>query len=258
MGGETQSDELPSGGIRPIVDDLRTEVTNGTVSFDSYSSGSPDEITVPDIAADLVDTHNTESVGDLETNADFVGEQATKSDVVDALRNPRGYGATDWDAWGGIHRGEWYDTATGNSPFLFRKYHHVDGWMPPGRRPSSEYGSKDFRQPVYFYEETAGGKVDREGWNASNPDADHLWGWDPKNYPADFDPRTGYVGTHVGYPFSTGSTRWIVWLTPQEYFLECVAPTDDEAKRRRTSAGRWGYGQWTVSDWLSGLFFTSL
>ena len=70
-----------------------------------------------------------------------------------------------------------------------------------------------------------------------------VWGWDPKEAINHF----GYQGCHVGYPFiSGGGADCIVWVTGEEAFLECIKTVG--STKKRTSAGFWGYGQWTLQS----------
>lgn len=68
-----------------------------------------------------------------------------------------------------------------------------------------------------------------------------VWGWDPKDSTNHF----GYQGAHVGWPFTSASGGdCIVWLTGEEAFLDCTKTVS--SGKKRTTAGFWGYGHWTV------------
>ena len=70
----------------------------------------------------------------------------------------------------------------------------------------------------------------------------YIWGWDPKNNSC----QGGRQGAHVGFPFDVGaSTHCIVWVTPEEAFLECLR----NRHRTSTTSGSGnseGYGQWYI------------
>ena len=68
-----------------------------------------------------------------------------------------------------------------------------------------------------------------------------VWGWDRK----DSSDHYGYQGALVGWPFSSNSgANCIVWLTGEEGYLECIKTVG--TTKRRTIAGFWGYGQWSI------------
>jgi hypothetical protein len=167
------------------------------------------------------------------SNATFAGVDITKSEIETALGTPSSYNsAADWLVWAGVHEGFWYDTYT-------KTIHEDDAtWYRPDTESSPEFNSDTLHQDVRFRTNET---FLRAGWNESNPDAAFVREWDPKDWgPTDHGHRKGYVGTHVGYPFSKGEASCIVWITPHP----------DLPRRLRTSATPKGWdrgdGQWSV------------
>jgi hypothetical protein len=177
------------------------------------------------------------------SNATFAGVDITKSEIETALGTPSSYNsAADWLAWAGVHEGFWYDTYT-------KTIHEDDAtWYRPDTESSPEFNSDTLHKDVRFRTNET---FLRAGWNESNPDAAFVREWDPKDWdPTDHGYGKGYVGTHVGYPFSKGEASCIVWITPQVAFVEVITPHPDLPRRLRTSATPKGWdrgdGQWSV------------
>lgn len=244
MGNE--GDEYPGDSkYADIVRTVRNEVSTGTISFRARDNPTQTFDSRGKLAEALAKAHNTLSYAH-ETNEAFIETKLTKGDIETGLANPNGYAAADWKAWAGLHVGVWY---SGNAC-----YDDNARWYLPKRKSNPDHAADDFHQPVDFYAPDFA--VERRGWNRSHPNESSVWGWDPKEYvPED----KGMIGTHVGFPFSKGDVRCIVWLTPHEGFVECLAPVESSKenapKARRTSAAlwQWGHGQWDVYQWKDGI-----
>ncbi|RXK49274.1 hypothetical protein [Halorientalis pallida] len=229
-----------------IVQGIHSEVRSDAVTLRKRKEKSETTKHVTygrsELAKKLADAHAA-ARSRTKSNAKFAGVEVTVGEIETALRNPSSYDSSeDWMAWAGVHEGRWYDTHNG-------KVCEDDAtWYRPETESASEFPADTLHQDAHFEEPKPDG---RKGWNESNPEADFVWGWDPKQK----DPRTleyddGYVGTHVGSPFSKGEASCIVCLTPQVAFVEVVEPHPDLPRRLRTSATPdgwdWGYGQWSV------------
>lgn len=232
---------------RSLVQGIINGVNNDSIELGRYTS-SPKTYTRASFADTFVKQHNTYATKTSQPNAKFLGQRLTKSDVTGALTTGNAYVEGDWIDWAGVHRGHWYERGP-------KRYDDDAGWYYPKEEATSRYSGPNQHQFVHFYTPSEG--TDRYGWNESNPNADHVWGWDPKtNDPTAFGGSQGEVGTHVGFPFEKGDVKCLVWITPQEAFLECLGPDENRSKLRRTSAGLWGHGQWVVRPWNHGVLTT--
>jgi len=221
------------------------------VARDAISMAALDEgacLSRSDFARLLVERHNTGTYpGQDLTCAEYLGCDLCVNDVIRALQNPEGYAdGQGWEVWSGDHVGAWFSPDQefeDNARWKDSKKMMLDvPTIAPDRDSTSALVD---HQDVEFL--TPDGRIKRIGWDRSHPDVPCLWGWDPK----DAGPAGGAVGTHLGLPFAVGDLDAIIWITPQEAFLECVRPAPDAAprtnRRRRTSAGLSGFGQWVVT-----------
>lgn len=229
-----------------IVQTIHSGVSSDAITLrkrkDKSKTGKHVTYTRDQLATKLAKSHGASRTM-TRSNEAFSGTAITQGEINSAMSNPSSYGSTeDWMAWAGVHEGRWYDTYKKNV------YEDDATWYRPDTESSSKYNSDTLHQAVQFREDET---FLREGWNESNPDAAFVWGWDPKDWdPTDHGYGKGYVGTHVGYPFSKGDASCIVWITPQVAFLEVIKPHADLPRRLRTSvtpkSWDWGYGQWSV------------
>ncbi len=201
----------------------------------------------------LVDRHNNgynSNAGQAQTNADFIDHDLSVSDCIVALQFPTGFGSPDkLEFWAGRHQGKWYDVS--------QHFDDEADWKHPVKEdtndPVNDVDSLGNPRVYDFQEVEFLGRTGqaRYAWNQSHPEINYVWGWDPKN---DVD-RGGQEGAHIGFPFTSGLADCIVWLTPAEAFLECMAPGGVD--RLRVSTGLSGYGQWSVANsdtaWPNGV-----
>lgn len=228
---------------------IRQSVSDDEIRLGRRTEGFSREFKKGELATVLAEAHNTRAIENKEPNATWSGASITTSDVEQGLASPTSYDQSDWEAWMGFHGGHWFYTSQDEQD------QDDAGWYPPRTTQRSEFSNPDDHQFAYFY--TPSEEVKRVGWNESNAAADFVWGWDPKDVdPSSFGGGPGSLGTHVGFPFATDEARWIVWVTPQVAFLECITPRSSESNRRRTSVPSWdwGYGQWKVKNWKFGVF----
>ncbi len=231
------ADVFPSN-FSAIVQSIYWDVTHDSMSLEF----KPEISTRNQLCNLLVDRYNNRrntGAGQTLTNRSFSGVSVSVGSCVNALTYTRGYTSSAGLAnWAGSHEGNWFDVTT--------KFDDAATWHSPRKEPTGNpsgdldrFGNPriyDF-QPVTFTERSGNA---RYGWNQSHPEVQYIWGWDPK----DNNNQGGQVGTHVGFPFTSGFASCIVWLTPQEAFLECISPSGSQ--RKRTSTGFFGFGQWTV------------
>lgn len=246
--------------VNAVLDSVSDD--NRNIEFSRYHAASK-EYTNTALAEELADAHNTLSIDETKTNATWLGTGITQIDILQGLNGPDSYGFADWEAWSGVHRGYWYDPSANDdaeddeTKVEEKRREDNAGWYPPGQwntTQHSPYSGSKYHQDVHF--SPGGGEHERTGWNESTSGAGHVWGWDPKTvdlaeYP---DQDEGDFGTSIGFPFTTDEARWIVWLTPNEAFLEGLKPQGEDSKTRRSSATLWGwgYGQWKVEEWEAG------
>lgn len=163
----------------------------------------------------------------------------TKDAIVDALKNRQGKNY-DWSNWAGKFEGAWFTDDT-------KENKDAQEWKPPEDCSPAENdaiqgvpaGKKCKKQHVIWT--NPDGSRKREGWNVSSADTDYVWGWDPKEGPDEH----GKNGTHVGFPLKheTGKCWCIVWLTPENRYLECITPD----RKCKMSVDKWGHGKWTLA-----------
>lgn len=233
---------------------IHQSVSTDEIRLGKRTDGFGKEFKKPDLATELAKAHNSRAIENQEPNAAWTGARVTEGDVEHGLARPTPYGSSDWEAWMGFHRGYWYTPEQNGQDERKGAEGDDAGWFPPRTTQRSEFSDPDDHQDVYFY--TPSEEVKRVGWNGSNAAVDYVWGWDPKDVdPSNFGGGPGSLGTHVGYPFVTDDARWIVWVTPQVAFLECITPRSSESNRRRSSvpSWNWGYGQWEVTNWKYGV-----
>ena len=236
---------------------LNKTIPSGVIPADA-TTGKPEiryHFSISQLAAMLIDVHDNKVAGaraSAKTNAEFLDRGVaaiTARMVEDALASPKGYADADgFRAWQGAYDGNWYNDQghTGTDPALWYEPFELDPILAP----------TDVTQAVTFFWASVSGapgkfKYRRTGWNRSEGTKDHVWGWDPKgiyNGMLRHKPK-GAIGTHVGFTFEMGApipASGIVWITPQEAFLEIVQPDPNGGPAKRTSAGIWGFGQWVL------------
>ncbi len=200
-----------------------------------HEAGPP--MTRAALAKKLADCHNHTKNGAERTNAQFIDLRLDADKIEKALANPRGYSSpAGWKCWAGHHGGTWYDPSG-------RRFTDGADWLSPEKQPSKRGPKRVYDlQRVHFT-----GANDHWGWNQSHPDVPYVWGWDPK---PGLD--VACFAPHIGFTFTCGDAKAIVWITPAEAFLEMIRPgkpgrAGDAAPRKRTSCStRGGIGQWTV------------
>ena len=220
-----------------IVQDIYHEVTSDSI----YLNWQTSITTRTELCEALTSAHNTGlNPGMSASNADWINESVSVDDCLWALWYTNGYpGNAAWNKWAGTHNGYWYDQTT--------QFHDSAYWAPAVGRLAASPSDVDSMgnrrvysfQDVRFLDRTGPA---RYGWNQSHHEVDYVWGWDPKNS----GNQNGYTGTHVGFTFEVNTASCIIWVTSNEAFLECVKQVG--SSRRRTSAGFFGMGQWTVSN----------
>ena len=217
--------------------------------------GGPHLYTLRALAEALVTRH--ESVagaaspppsGPPITNEAFLGlgpGAITVDTVIAALSDRTGYATGEGLArWAGVYAGAWwtdhgtrhgdpaywFDALSFPGPFAPVTAHYQPVTFLQGEDPS--------RAGTYLHKRT--------GWNVSNSSFPYIWGWDPKEGGKSNAKlaRRGSVGTHLGFTFEVKSASGIIWINPQEAFLEVVVPGIGGAPAKRTSASLWGFGQW--------------
>lgn len=192
----------------------------------------------------LVEQHNNGLPGSAsETNSAYINEVISLNSCLNALWYSSGYNdSSGLDAWTGELTGTWYNNndQSFTDPATWEK--------PIGVSTNDPQNDLSNGVPrVYNFQKVIFGGSDRTdyakyGWNQSHPDIAYIWGWDPK----DNDDQHGMRGTHVGWTFSQGQTKCIIWVTKEESFLECIKPM--AIGKRRTSAGLNGIGQWDIGQ----------
>lgn len=211
--------------------------------------------TRPELCSALVNQHNNVKPGAATiTNAQYIGVNIDANTCTNALYYSTGYSdISGLNAWAGTLQGTWYDD-TGNT------FTDPAVWATPILEPTGDPQNDvdNWGQPrVYYFQDvlfSARSGSSRYGWNQAHGDVAYIWGWDPKDNGNQFGRR----GTHVGWTFDTyangdiiGSKNasCIVWVTPEEAFLECIHDTC--SGKKRTSAGLFGIGQWAVGPQTS-------
>ena len=227
-----------------VIQRIRQQVTGNAIRFlkcdGSDKAHEPEPaMTRGQLARKLADCHNKTRNGASRTNADFLDMPAIDPKKIEkALENPHGYASPKgWQCWTGHHSGTWYDPDG-------RKFPDGADWLPPEKERSKRGPKRVYDlQRVHFT-----GANDHWGWNQSHPDVPYVWGWDPK---PGLD--LACFAPHIGFTFTCGDAKAIVWITPAEAFLEMVRPgkpkaQGDAAPRKRTSCStKGGIGQWTVN-----------
>lgn len=252
--GNAQADQFPSN-FSSLVQQLYHSVTSDDIELTRIANENlnKDLRTRKALCNELVVRHYFSTApGMTQTNRAYSGVSPTASQCVNALTYTNSYTGdrgSRWYDWAGAHSGFWYEGSTGQK--FSDKAIWNDSIKMPANSPYDVDQSGNPRvydfQSVVFTERTGNSKY---GWNQSHPEVQYIWGWDPK----DESNAGGQVGTHVGFPFhvakstSTKEASCIVWVTPQEAFLECIS-MESEYWRRRTATGLTGFGQWSVSRW---------
>jgi hypothetical protein len=149
----------------------------------------------------------------------------TKQVLLDAIARPRGQNY-DWTPWSARWKGTWW--RPGGDPLPL-----CADWLRPERRATTGPGARaqdaegmqgvppgrtrSHKQDVVFRNPETN-EVERRGWNVSDDERGFVWGWDPKDYGAQWR-----KAVHIGYPFDNGACRCIIWLTSANAYLECVS-----------------------------------
>lgn len=226
------------------IQDIRQRVVDDAIRFMKCDGSDKAHqlgpvITRAELAKKLAECHNKIRNTATQTNADFLDmPPIDPKKIEEALKNPKGYGSPDgWRCWAGHHGGTWYDPGD-------RKFTDEADWLPPEKEPTKKGPKRlyDF-QRVHFT-----GSNERWGWNQSHPDVSYVWGWDPK---PGLD--LACFAPHIGFTFTCGDAKAIVWITPAEAFLEMIRPGkpkadgDTPTRKRSSCSTKGGIGQWTVS-----------
>jgi hypothetical protein len=192
----------------------------------------------------LTDQHNNGTPGvATQTNAALINQTITVADCLNALWFSQGYNSsTGLAAWKGNLSGSWYadNGATFNDPAIWKAPISVQTGDPQNDLDNNGNPRVYVFQQVVFSARTGAAKY---GWNQSHHEVAYIWGWDGKDNNS--EPVNGDVGTHVGWTFNQGTAKCIIWVTKKEAFLECVKTVG--AVKKRTSAGFFGIGQWTIA-----------
>ena len=221
-----------------IVQTIYHQISSDNVQL-AYDQSISDRT---DLCAKLISKHNTATPGVAsQTNASFINETITLNTCLNALWYSSGYSSiSDLATWAGTLSGTWYDDsgATFNDPAVWNNPINVTTSDPLNDLDSNGNPRIYIFQQVIFSSRTGDA---RYGWNQSHSDVAYIWGWDAKDNLQQF----GEVGTHVGWTFDQGQAKCIIWVTRKEAFLECVKTIN--GTKRRTSAGLFGIGQWSIA-----------
>jgi len=225
-----------------IVQEVYHEVSSDQIDMTFESTIT----TRPELCNKLIHQHNNATPGAATTtNAQYIGFTIDVNTCTNALYYSTGYSnISELNAWAGTLQGTWYDE-TGNT------FTDPAVWAAPifllTSDPQNDVNNNG--QPrVYYFQDvlfSARSGFSRYGWNQAHADVAYVWGWDPKDNGNQFGRR----GTHVGWTFNAGfneNASCIIWITPEEAFLECILET--YSGKKRTSAGLFGIGQWTVGS----------
>ncbi len=226
---------------------LRRSVDNDDMDF---SWGALRDQSKDSLCQLLVNRHKAR-LGQEQSNDEWLGcvPRLTKECCVDALTNPRGYDSPDdWNVWRGKHKGDFF---TANQTIK-----DDAEWSPSQKAPTKVTGDNDSQGNPREYDHQPVEWPGRHGWNQSHPEIENVWGWDPK----DNGNQKGEIGAHLGFTFTKGNCKYIIWITPKEAFLEGIRKDREMTKTiprpnggsesvtgyPRTATGLTGVGRWVV------------
>lgn len=222
-----------------IVQEIYHEVSSDSISMTFQSSIT----TRNSLCETLVTRHNTHKpTGASQTNATYIGVALSEQDCLNALWFSSGYNnASEWGAWAGVLSGTWFngDGQTFTDPADWKVPHTVQT-ANPSTDLDNNGGPRIYDiQSVLFSNRTGNARF---AWNMSHKDIEYVWGWDAK----DNNNQNGRRGAHIGWTFEKNNANCIIWVTPEESFLECVKPIC--SGKRRVSTGLFGIGQWEIGS----------
>ena len=202
--GDAQFERLARG--------LATNAANNTLSFDWAGRRG---MSRSQLCGDIVAQHfGVKNPGMDLTNAEWLGAGGTASALtracIAAMNQPNmcRVHVYNWNDWSGTHHGSWHAPN--------KIYHDEARWSMATTGAQARLGHPQVRhQPVVWPNRPA---ASQNGWNESHRDEAFVWGWDPKEN----GNEQGLIATHIGFPFSDGTVRYIIWLTYKSAFLEGI------------------------------------